>query len=127
MDITLAPEPSDSDDPYGPDSGVAALARFCERSGLPLPPLPEAFIPLLQEVGEGVFSSRTDLPTLTEFDPLVAEAAAGEGRPVRGAEPRRVRRQLVVPALHRVTASGVVVRHPPVRRPVPGRRRATAA
>jgi len=84
MDTYLPPEPLDSDgdvDPYGPDSGLAALVGFCERSGLPLPPLPEHFIPLLKQVGEAVFTSRDDLLTLTDFDALIAEAVAGEGVP----------------------------------------------
>lgn len=84
MDTRLAPEPPDEGeavDPYGPDSGLAALAGFCERSGLPLPPLPEVFIPLLQQAREGVFTSRDDLDTLTDLDGLVAEAASGDGVP----------------------------------------------
>lgn len=84
METYLPPEPPDSDesvDPYGPDSGLAALAAFCDRSGLPLPPLPEAFIPLLEQVDEAVFTSRDDLATLTDLDALIGEAAAGEGIP----------------------------------------------
>jgi len=84
MDIYLPPEPPDSDegvDPFGPDSGLAALAAFCERSGLPLPPLPEAFIPLLEQMDEAVFTSRNDLTTLTNLDSLIGEAVAGESIP----------------------------------------------
>jgi hypothetical protein len=84
MDTYLAPEPPASDeavDPYGPDSGLGALAAFCEKSGLPLPPLPEAFIPLLEQIDEAVFTSRNDLATLTDLDSLIAEVAAGEAVP----------------------------------------------
>jgi hypothetical protein len=84
MDMYLPPEPPDSDeevDPYGADSCLAALAAFCERSGLPLPPLPEAFIPLLQQPGEAMFTSRNDLRTLTNLDSLIGEAVAGESIP----------------------------------------------
>jgi len=87
MDTYLPPEPADSDepvDPYGPDSALAALAAFCERSGLPLPPLPQAFIPLLEQVNEAVFTSRNDLATLTNLDSLIGEAAAGESIPFVG-------------------------------------------
>ena len=87
MDTYLPPEPPDRDeevDPYGPDSGLAALAAFCERSGLPLPPLPEAFIPLLEQADEAVFISRNDLATLTNLDSLIAQAAAGESIPFVG-------------------------------------------
>jgi hypothetical protein len=81
MDTYLAPEPPDRDeevDPYGPDSGLAA---FCDRSGLPLPPLPEVFIPLLEQIDHAAFASRNDLATLTDLDSLIAEAAAGEAVP----------------------------------------------
>lgn len=83
MAITLAPEPDDDGadaDPFGPDSALAALAGFCERRLLPLPPLPEAFIGLLRQVDESVFTSRADLTTLTDFDALIAEAVA-DGAP----------------------------------------------
>lgn len=84
MDIYLAPEQPDSGeevDPFGPDSGLAALTGFCERSGLPLPPLPEAFISLLEQAGEAVFTSRNDLASLTDIDSLIAEAAGGDSVP----------------------------------------------
>jgi hypothetical protein len=85
METYLAPEPPEDDDPidpYGPDSGLAALASFCERARLPLPPLPEALIPLIEQTAETVFASRGDLATLTDLDSLIAEAANGEGAPL---------------------------------------------
>ena len=84
MNIYLAPEPPDdgeATDPYGPDSGLAVLAAFCEGANLPLPPLPEALIPLLRETAQGVFTSRADLVTLAGIDALIAEAAVGEALP----------------------------------------------
>jgi hypothetical protein len=86
MDTYLAPEPSDDDDddevdPFGPDSGLAAMAAFCKEARLPLPPLPAAFIPLLEQTSEGVFTSRDDLDSLADVDTLITEAAAGNGIP----------------------------------------------
>lgn len=84
MDTHLAPEPDENGedtDPYGPESALAALAAFCAATGLPLPPLPEAFIPLLEQAGEAVFTSRNDLDSLVDLDTLIAEVAAGEGIP----------------------------------------------
>ena len=87
MDTYIAPELPDEGeeiDPFGPDSGLAALAAFCEQAGLPLPPLPEAFIPLLEQVDETVFSSRDDRPSLVDVDEFVAEVIEGEDFPFVG-------------------------------------------
>jgi hypothetical protein len=81
MDTSLAPEEQDEGaepDPYAADGPLAAAYAMCQEMALPLPPLPEALLPLLQQVGSTVFTSRAGMDTLANRAALVAEAAAGE-------------------------------------------------
>ena len=85
MDTTMAPEEQDDTDvevdPYAADGPLAAAYAMCQTLTLSLPPLPEALLPLLQQVGDTVFTTRTGMESLIPVDTYVKEAATGDFLP----------------------------------------------
>ena len=64
------------------EDGPLETAHFmCLEMGLPLPPLPGAFVEGLQQTADHVFSTRADLVSLTGFDALVDATAQGTTAP----------------------------------------------
>lgn len=86
MDLSLPDgEPdeyeADAIDPYAGDGPLAAAYAMLQRMGLPLPPLPEALLPLLRQAGETVFTTLVEAATLANRAALVARAARGDAVP----------------------------------------------
>ena len=66
-----------NEDPFAPDGPVEqACALFMEMK-LPIPPMPEALLPLLQHKSDTVFSTRTGMNSLVDRAAQVSEAASG--------------------------------------------------
>jgi hypothetical protein len=71
----------DERDPFDPAGPLAAAQAMLERMGLPLPPLPEPLLRLLEQVGETVFTTWVGKSSLAHRAALVTRAAHGDAVP----------------------------------------------
>lgn len=71
----------DAADPYAADAPLAQAYAMLQRMGLSLPPMPEPLLPLLQQVGETVFTTEIGTTSLANRAALVARASRGTAVP----------------------------------------------
>jgi hypothetical protein len=70
------------DDPFAEGGALESAFFLFQDIGLPMPPLPAALVPRLEEVDEHVYSTRPGAPSsLTQVAGLADEAANGNAPP----------------------------------------------
>lgn len=68
-------------DPFVEGGPLEAAYFTLSRLDLPLPPIPAAFLPFLEQRADAVWSTHPGVASLADLDPHIADAAAGHPVP----------------------------------------------